>query len=127
MTVCYGPSGAAMAFTLAASVGLPVIAVLAARKLLKISNKPMLALLLIVLLAVSSTTIYPNMVESFTPPCGMGISCTPFEYHAENGTCTVGYEQITDPVECSLLKNRLDTQPDSIRELCPPGNIVDVY
>ncbi|HDH28638.1 MAG TPA: hypothetical protein ENH13_05855 [Euryarchaeota archaeon] len=116
-----------MAFTLAVSVALPVIAVLAARKLLNISNKPMLALLLIVLLAVSSTTVYPNMVESFTPSCGMGVSCTPFEYHAESGFCTLGSEDISDPVECGLLKNRVDTQPDHISKLCPPGNIVDIY
>jgi|GEM_PF-6913613 len=127
MTVCMGPSAAAMAFTLLVSVALPIIAAVTARKLFKINSKPILALILIIALIFSFNVVYPGMVESFTPDCGMGISCTPFEYHIESGFCTLGHNEITDPVECGVLKNRLESQPEHIRKLCPQGNIVDVY
>lgn len=127
MTVCFGPSLESMIFTLILSILTPSLIIYFVYKRWKYKSKPFFVLFSVVVFIVLFVAISVSLYQFFTPPCGPGIMCIPFEFYPENNTCKLGNELINDSSQCNGWQERYISQSESIKKYCPPGTIVQAY
>ena len=127
MTVCYGPSIESMIFTLIVAVIVPSLIIYLVHKKWKPKNKSLFVLFSVFIFIILFIGIAISLFQVFTPPCGPGVSCIPFEFYPENNTCKYGNEVINNTDICNQLQDRYLSQLESNKKYCPEGTITNLY
>lgn len=127
MTVCFGPGVESMIFTLIVAVIVPSLIIYLIHKKWKPKSNPLFVLFSVVIFIILFFVISISLFQFFTPPCGPGISCVPFEFYAENNTCKYMNEIISNGAYCNQLQENYLSQLESGLNHCPPGFMTQLY
>jgi hypothetical protein len=127
MSICYGPDNISLAIAFVVSAVIPTLVVYFIQKKWKPASKTYLILGLSILFCILALVIWFGLVRLFTPSCGPGIACIPFEFYRENGTCKYGKQLINNTNECNNLQNQYDKQIQSRNKECQEGTLMRLY
>ena len=127
MTVCYGPSLGSMIFTLIAAILVPSLIIYVIHKKWKPKTKSLFVLVSVIIFIILFIVVSTSLFQLFTPPCGPGISCIPFEFYPENNTCTFGNDLINHTDRCNQLQEQYLSQLESDEKYCPEGTITNLF
>lgn len=129
MTVCYGPSIVSMIFTLIIAVIVPSLIIYLVHKKWKPKRESLFVVFSVVIFIILFIGIVVFLFQVFTPSCGFGVSCIPFEFYPENNTCKYGSgnELINNTDKCNQLQDRYLSQLESEEKYCPEGTITDLF